>query len=154
MREAILGMENKVKDLRDKIDEIDLKILDLIQSRAIHASKIGQIKKESPDFEGIFYKPEREKEIIDRLTKKNSEPLRVDNVKNIFKEIISACLSIEGELSISYLGPEGRFSDSAKKDHFGSSVSSQSESTIEGIFKSFEMGATNFGIVPCENSSQ
>jgi len=32
-------MENKVKDLRDKIDEIDLKILDLIQSRAIHASK-------------------------------------------------------------------------------------------------------------------
>ena len=54
-------MENKVKDLRDKIDEIDLKILDLIQSRAIHASKIGEIKKESPDFDGIFYKPEREK---------------------------------------------------------------------------------------------
>ena len=61
MREAILGMENKVKDLRDKIDEIDLKILDLIQSRAIHASKIGEIKKESPDFDGVFYKPEREK---------------------------------------------------------------------------------------------
>ena len=154
MREAILGMENKVKDLRDKIDEIDLKILDLIQSRAIHASKIGEIKKESPDFDGVFYKPEREKEIIDRLTKKNSEPLRINNVKNIFKEIISACLSIEGELSISYLGPEGSFSDSAKKDHFGSSVTSQSESTIEGIFKSVEMGATNFGIVPFENSSQ
>ena len=79
-------MENKVKDLRDKIDEIDLKILDLIQSRAIHASKIGEIKKESPDFDGVFYKPEREKEIIDRLTKKNSEPLRIHNVKNIFKE--------------------------------------------------------------------
>ena len=103
MREAILGMENKVKELRDKIDEIDLKILDLIQSRANHASKIGEIKKESPDFDGVFYKPEREKEIIDRLTKKNSEPLGINNVKNIFKEIISACLSIEGELSISYL---------------------------------------------------
>ena len=154
MREAILGMENKVKDLRDKIDEIDLKILDLIQSRAIHASKIGEIKKESPNFDGIFYKPEREKEIIDRLTKKNSEPLGINNVKNIFKEIISACLSIEGELSISYLGPEGSFSDSAKKDHFGSSVTSQSENTIEGIFKSVEMGTTNFGIVPFENSSQ
>jgi len=49
-------MENKVKELRYKIDEIDLKILDLIQSRAIHASKIGEIKKESPDFDGIFYK--------------------------------------------------------------------------------------------------
>ena len=41
LREAILGMENKVKDLRDKIDEIDLKILDLIKSRATHASEIG-----------------------------------------------------------------------------------------------------------------
>ena len=44
-----MGMENKLKELRDKIDEIDLKILDLIQSRAIHASKIGEIKKEFPD---------------------------------------------------------------------------------------------------------
>ena len=50
MKEAILGMENKVKDLRDKIDEIDLKILDLIQSRAINASKIGEIKKEISRF--------------------------------------------------------------------------------------------------------
>ena len=65
-----MGMENKVKDLRDKIDEIDIKILDLIQSRAIHASKIGEIKKESPNFNVVFYKPEREKEIIDRLTKR------------------------------------------------------------------------------------
>ena len=70
-------MENIVKDLRDKIDEIDLKILDLIQSRAAHASKIGEFKKESPDFDGVFYKPEREKEIIDRLTKRNSGPLRL-----------------------------------------------------------------------------
>ena len=80
-------MENKVKDLRDKIDEIDLKILDLIQSRAIHASKIGEIKKESTDFNGIFYKPEREKEIIDRLTKRIDEPLKKNNIRNIFKEI-------------------------------------------------------------------
>ena len=134
-----MGMENKVKELRDKIDEIDLKILDLIQSRAIHASKIGEIKKESPDFDGVFYKPEREKEIIDRLTQRNEGPLKINNLRNIFKEIISACLSIEGELSISYLGPEGSFSDSAKKDHFGSSITSQSESTIEGIFKSVEL---------------
>jgi chorismate mutase/prephenate dehydratase len=154
LREAIMGMENKVKELRDKIDEIDLKILDLIQSRANHASKIGEIKKESPDFDGTFYKPEREKEIIDRLTQRNEGPLKINNLRNIFKEIISACLSIEGELSISYLGPEGSFSDSAKKDHFGSSITSQSESTIEGIFKSVEMGASNFGIVPFENSSQ
>ena len=70
-------MENKVKELRDKIDEIDLKILDLIQSRAIHASKIGETKKESPDFDGVFYKPEREKEIIDRLSKSNDGPLRL-----------------------------------------------------------------------------
>ena len=82
-----MGMENKVKDLRDKIDEIDLKILDLIQSRANHASKIGEIKKESPGFDGVFYKPEREKEIIDRLTKRNNGPLRINNIRNILSLI-------------------------------------------------------------------
>ena len=82
-----MGIGNKVKELRDKIDEFYLKILDLFQSRAIHASKIGEIKKESPDFDGIFYKPEREKEIIDRLTQRNEGPLKINNLRNIFKEI-------------------------------------------------------------------
>ena len=59
-------MEDKLKDLRDKIDTIDLQILDLIQSRAAHASKIGEIKKESSQFDGMFYKPEREIEIINK----------------------------------------------------------------------------------------
>lgn len=147
-------MEDKLKDLRDKIDTIDLQILDLIQSRAAHASKIGEIKKESSQFDGMFYKPEREIEIINKLTNDAIGPLKDKNVRSIFKEIISACLSIEGELSISYLGPEGSFSDAAKKDHFGSSVKSISENTIEGIFKSIEEGRSNFGIVPFENSSQ
>ena len=77
-----MGMENKVKELRDKIDEIDLKILDLIQSRAIHASKIGEVKIEFPDFDGVFYKPEREKEIIDRLSQRNEGPLKIINLRN------------------------------------------------------------------------
>jgi len=147
-------MEDKLKDLRNKIDTIDLKILDLIQSRAAHASEIGEIKKESSQFDGMFYKPEREIEIINKLISDAIGPLKANSVRSIFKEIISACLSIEGELSISYLGPEGSFSDAAKKDHFGSSVKSISEFTIEGIFKSVEEGRSNFGIVPFENSSQ
>ena len=147
-------MDDKLKEIRDKIDAIDLQILDLIQSRAALASKIGEIKKESSQFDGMFYKPEREIEIINNLINEDAGPLKAKNVRSIFKEIISACLSIEEELSVSYLGPEGSFSDAAKKDNFGSSINSISESSIEGIFKSVEKGRSNFGIVPFENSSQ
>lgn len=147
-------MEDKLKEIREKIDKIDLQILDLIQLRAVHASKIGDIKKESSQFDGVFYKPEREIEIINKLKSDDAGPLKAKNVRSIFKEIISACLSIEKELSVSYLGPEGSFSDAAKKDNFGSSINSISESSIEGIFNSVEKGRSNFGIVPFENSSQ
>ena len=79
-----MGMENKVKELRDKIDDIDLKILDLIQSRANHASKIGEIKKESPDFDGVFYKPEREKEII-TARRLSDDPVTLEKLSKKYK---------------------------------------------------------------------
>lgn len=60
--------EKKIQELRCKIDDIDEKILDLLNQRASLVIKVGQVKKaENRD----FHVPSREREIFERLTVKN-----------------------------------------------------------------------------------
>ena len=72
--------------LRQAIDEIDEKIMDLINQRLSLAKQIGDFKKQG----GIqITDSEREKEIMKRLVEKNNGPMRDDGLRNIFGTIIA-----------------------------------------------------------------
>ena len=76
-----------IRALRDGIDEIDEKILDLINERLLLAEQIGQIKKRRSC--QIVDDP-REKEIMNRLLKRNKGALHDDFLRKIFTAIIAA----------------------------------------------------------------
>ena len=72
--------------LRQAIDEIDEKILNLINQRLSLAKQIGDLKKQG----GIQIKDSgREKEILNRLQEKNNGPVGSDGLRNIFNAIIA-----------------------------------------------------------------
>jgi chorismate mutase/prephenate dehydratase len=72
--------------LRQAIDEIDEKILGLINQRLSLAKQIGDFKKQG----GIQIKDsEREEEILKRLLAKNKGPVSADGLRNIFEAIIA-----------------------------------------------------------------
>jgi chorismate mutase/prephenate dehydratase len=72
--------------LRLAIDEIDEKIMDLINRRLMLAKQIGGVKKQS----GIRITDSvRENEIIGRLLQKNRGPLGDDGLRHIFAAIIA-----------------------------------------------------------------
>jgi chorismate mutase/prephenate dehydratase len=72
--------------LRQAIDEIDEKILDLINQRLSLAKQIGDFKKQG----GIQITDSgREKEILSRLLEKNNGPMGTDGLRNIFEAIIA-----------------------------------------------------------------
>ena len=113
--------KDKLQPIRDKIDAIDLKLLSLIQKRGNLAHKVGEIKG-LLDKNASLYRPDREAEILRNLAKLNNGVISDKKVRSIFKEVISACLSLEEELTIAYLGPRGTHSEAALVQHFGSSV--------------------------------
>lgn len=77
--------ENSISENRVKIDEIDKKIIELLNQRADLSLTIRDIKKAS----GVeIYDPAREEEIIDALCKKNNGPLNDENVRDLFKNIL------------------------------------------------------------------
>ena len=144
-----MSKKDDLKNIRDSIDSIDNQILSLISERAKLAIQAGQVKKDSSK-----YKPARESSILNRLSELNEGPLDKNQIRNIFNEIISSCRSRETTFTISYLGPEGTFSESALEGQFGKSVEKSPQDTIRSIFESVEDESSDYGIVPIENSTE
>ena len=105
-----------LKKFRGRIDNIDRKVLELLNQRANIAKSVAEYKKSSNN-RNIF-RPDRESQIIKNLRSLNKGPLTADHIHNIYREIISSCLSLETNLTVSFLGPEGTYSEIATNKFF------------------------------------
>lgn len=134
--------------LRESIDRIDDEVLRLINQRAQLAHRIGEIK------QGNLYRPEREAQVLRRIGEANPGPLPAAATQTIFRELMSACLALEQPLRIAYLGPQGTFTETAARKHFGSAPSLTSCAAIDDAFRAVEAGNVDYAVVPVENSSE
>ena len=75
-------------------------------------------------------------------------------LQTIFREIMSACRSLEKKVIVAYLGPEGTFSEQAVYQHFGKSINAIPCASIDEVFRAAEAGTADFGVVPIENSTE
>lgn len=143
--------EDEIQLLRQKIEKVDDEILRLLNDRAKIVQQIGQIKfKMKMD----FYNPRREEEILQRLRALSSGPFPKWAIPYVFREIISACRSLETEMTVAFLGPLATFSHLAGIQYFGSSVPFIPENTIQAVFEAVEKGKADYGVVPIENSTE
>ena len=70
---------------RERIDEIDRRLVALLNERTAIVEDIGRIKREA---NLAIYEPKREGQVFDNITSHNSGPLTADGVKRIFERII------------------------------------------------------------------
>lgn len=142
-------MSEDLQRLRAEIDRLDEEVLQRLSRRAEIAHEIGRVKGGA-----VVYRPEREAQVLRRITGLNQGPLADGTVWHIFREIMSACLALEQPLRIAYFGPEGTFTEGAAKKHFGSAPNFTAMSTIDEVFRAVEAGHADYGVVPVENSTE
>jgi chorismate mutase / prephenate dehydratase len=140
-------MPDEIKKTREKIDRIDDQLVELLEQRAELAKKIGALKGGNG-----AYRPERETEVLRRVSG-GAKKFSAEKTIAVFREIISGCRGLEQAISVSYLGPEGTFSEQAVRKHFGSAVLASPKASVDDAFRSAESGATQFTVVPVENST-
>ena len=143
--------EKKLESLREKIDQLDGQLLELMNQRARLAQRIAEVK---GDDGAKVYRPDREAEVLRRLTGGNPGPLSNRDVARLFQEIVSACRALQTPMTVAFLGPEGTFTEAAAFKHFGHSISVSPMDSIDAVFREVESGAANFGVVPVENSTE
>ncbi len=146
--------KTELAKLRDRIDEIDRQLLSLISERAGCAQQVAEVKLSSGDGPVVFYRPEREAQVLRKVMASNPGPLSDEEVARLFREVMSACLALENPLHIAFLGPEGTFTHAAALKHFGHSVVSLPHSAIDEVFREVESGTAHYGVVPVETSSE
>lgn len=142
---------SRLNKLREQIDKYDSEILGLLNKRTGVVLKIRKAKKDkrlSP------HSPEREREILARLSKINQGPFPNEVLKTIYKEILSASLSLEQPLKVAYLGPEATFTHLAAQRQFGSATEYVPASTIKAVFEAVARDNVQYGVVPIENSTE
>lgn len=152
-------MSNQIEELREQIDNLDNSIVSLLNERAMLSLDIDNVKKDLASEEmktNEPHDPARELEIYEqslKIQRINKGPLPNNTLISIYREIMSASLSLNKELKISYLGPRGTYSHQATVNRFGDSVIYSMQKTIADVFSSVEKKQVTYGVVPFENST-
>ncbi|MDD2316842.1 MAG: prephenate dehydratase [Desulfobacterales bacterium] len=138
-----------IEDLRRQIDQIDQNILKLINQRLMLAQQIGNLK----GLNGApVLDPDREARLMKSLCDANKGPLKTEELRHIFSEIIAAARRVQRPIQIAFLGPEATFTHLAALKHFGHLNEFVPQENIYEIFSQVERGKCHYGVVPVENS--
>ncbi|HSI14434.1 MAG TPA: prephenate dehydratase [Chthoniobacter sp.] len=144
----------KLSDIRRKIDAIDDQLLNLLNERADLVHEVGLVKRA----EGTeIYAPEREEAVLRALAGKSAElkgRLPEKSIRAIYREIMSASLALEKDLTIAYFGPQATNTHQAARSKFGASVNYTPKTTIADVFDVVARGNADYGVVPIENSTE
>lgn len=142
--------DDALEGLRQRIDQIDRQLVELLNERATVVVEVGKVKQQTG---GPIYAPHREAAVLSRVLGLSEGPLPDRTVEAVYREIMSGSFAIEQPLRIGFLGPEGSFSHVAAAAQFGASVSFENLREIAGVFTEVRRGHVDYGMVPIENST-
>jgi prephenate dehydratase/chorismate mutase/prephenate dehydratase len=135
-----------LKNIRNHIDILDAKILNLLNERMEQAIMTKKFKEQIED-------GEREKEIFQRIVESYNILLDPKFCKKLFVEIIAESKNLQSRDNriIAFQGEHGAYGEIAAKNWNGDVIPVPCKEFIE-IFDGVESGLYDFGIVPIENT--
>jgi chorismate mutase/prephenate dehydratase len=140
-----------IPEHRKAIDRFDEQIVKLLNERTRHVLAIGEIKLKAGE---EIYVPHRERAVLQRICHHNQGPMTDDQLRAVYREIMSSALALEKTLTIAYLGPEATFTHQAAIRRFGSSLRYAPQKTVADVFTEVSKHRADYGVVPVENSTE
>jgi chorismate mutase/prephenate dehydratase len=140
-----------IPEHRKAIDKLDAQIVRLLNERTKHVLAIGEFKLKAGE---EIYVPHRERAVLDRICRLNAGPMTNDQLRAVYREVMSSALALEKTLTITYLGPEATFTHQAAIKRFGSSLRYAAQKTIADVFTEVSKHRADYGVVPVENSTE
>jgi chorismate mutase len=81
-----------ISDWRKQIDDLDRRLVELLNQRAAAAISIGRLKRNT---ELPIYEPQREREVIENVQRINAGPLVGRDLAQIYERIMDVMRSIQ-----------------------------------------------------------
>jgi chorismate mutase/prephenate dehydratase len=140
-----------IPEHRKAIDRLDGQIVRLLNERTKHVLAIGEIKLKAGE---EIYVPARERVVLNRIARLNQGPMTSEQLRAVYREVMSSALALEKTLTIAYLGPEATFTHQAAIKRFGSSLRYSAQKTIADVFTEVSKHRADYGVVPVENTTE
>jgi chorismate mutase/prephenate dehydratase len=140
-----------IHEVRKAIDQLDARIVKLLNERIRLVLDIGRLKRKSGE---EIYAPHRERAVLQRICRLNQGPLTNESLRSVYREVMSSALAVEKSMTIAYLGPEATFTHQAALQRFGNSLHYAPLKTITDVFNEVTKRRADFGVVPIENSTE
>ena len=140
-----------ISEHRKAIDKLDAHIVRLLNERTRHVLAIGDMKLAAGE---EIYAPHRERAVLERVCGLNQGPITNEQLRAIYREIMSSALALEKTMTIAYFGPEATFTHQAAIRRFGSSLRYSPQKTIADVFTEVSKRGADYGVVPVENSTE
>lgn len=144
-------IRHELEELRRAIDALDAELVRLLNERAVLSQRVGALKRGTP---ARVFVPEREAEVLANVARQNRGPLRDDDLRAIYREILSSSRALQSPPRIGYLGPAASFSNEAAREFFGAASEYVPFPSFPEIFAAVQRGQVDYGVVPVENSTE
>jgi chorismate mutase / prephenate dehydratase len=140
--------------LRRHIDDLDERIVRLLQERAALSLEVGRAKRTGEpelNHDQVFV-PDREAEVLAHV-RSIEGPLDGHMLGGIDREVLSASRALQRTLRVAHLGPAATFGHQAAREQFGSFAEFIACQSHGEVFDLVERGSADYGVVGFENSS-
>jgi chorismate mutase-like protein len=136
---------SNLSDLRREIDDIDNALHDLLMRRASVVERVKDSKKSDG---GVNFRPGREAEIMRRLAARHTGPLSRNIVVRIWRELMSAFVSMQGPFVVSVwdTGEVGCWD--VARDHFGTETTMTRHQSTAAVLHAIAEGSATVGVLP------
>lgn len=136
--------------LRDEINGIDDEIHELIMRRAAIAARVRDSKQGAP-----VWRPAREAQILRRLIERHEGPFPRTTIVQIWREIVSAMVRLQGEFAVAvYATENNRLCRDMARDHFGAETPLALYSSARAVLTAVQDGSATVGVLPIPEESE
>lgn len=140
----------KVASPSKRLTEIDKQLVALMNERvSVALEKINEAERPRE----AAFDVQEDIQLWTTLESQNKGPMNLDELKSVFRPLLSAARQRVRSDRVAYLGPAYSFTHLAAMNRFGDSADLVPVSTIATVFEEVNRGHVDYGLVPIENST-
>jgi chorismate mutase / prephenate dehydratase len=135
----------EVEDLRQEISKVDAQLLVALEKRAKLSKKVGEVRKSLATPVTL---PDRAQ--IEALVSKAAGDVPPEALREIFREIVATCFSLETPVVVAFCGLDGAFGHAAARSRFGVAAEYTPCESVSATLDEVTRQRASYAVVPYE----